>query len=127
MSVILFPSSEFADIASVLAPGASDADKHKRRKFCEALAIVSEANSKAFHASYNGDASDHSKVTSDELMRLTIDYHLSRGASRFKERAKSTLMLLHYNTIANDGTEYATSDTLMALLTLNEAWVRRFG
>ena len=119
MSVIHYTPSELAAVAS-LAAGNTASDEGKRRlsRYLDALAAYSAANTACYVATYREQAPSWTAEDIRREVRAALMPDLIR-------LALSTLDGMQYNLVANDGTDFATTETLRCVLDLTQAIARR--
>lgn len=119
MSVIHFTPEELGPIAA-FAVGNTSSDDGKRKlcRYVKALAAYSAANSLAYAHTYRETTTPY---TEDEIMaRARIRDNVDTWKASI-----STLHLLRYNLISNDGTDFSTVPILHAILSMVQDIARK--
>lgn len=120
MSVIHFGPGDLANVASVaIGNYASDDGKRALDRAIGALALYSAENARAYGESYQADGAQG--WTAEQIRGYVRP---SANVSQLRD-ACSTIELLRYNLIANNGADFASAETLSALLSLALGIARR--
>lgn len=106
MSVFVFGAAAMADVVFVLAEGSGQRLIDERKQYADQLAKVSRANKAAFAAQYGDDVSPW---TAEEIL-LYVGKLATRDLPAAMTRALSTMSMMHYNCITNNGRTLLESD-----------------
>ena len=122
MSVSHFDSEELGNLAACAVGGslASDDGKRRLQRYCEGLALFSIANTQAYRATYPNDTEPAQHYTAEEIYRASR--RTAHGPDH--KRASLTAVLLHYNMIANDGRDFATTEVLGCVCSILARFIR---
>ncbi len=112
MSVAVFDVAQFANLVASVAPV-------YREAMAYLLAKVSRANVAAFAYSYPHDAGRARSATYDQILEMADEITVHT------DLAISTLGLLQYNTIANDGRAFMDHATASQLGMLRQVFDAR--
>lgn len=117
MSVIVFDHEELGNIArAYVGRTTSRNGQQALQQTCDALALISQANAKAYTKTYGEDCEP---FTAEDIMHgcdhIRVD---PAGAMR-------TAQMIRYNLVANDGTDHANIDDLDWLLRIVSALSRK--
>lgn len=103
MSVMFFGADDLGNVAAFLLSSAFQPTKAAIDQVAKDLATISKGNAQAFNAQYAHLGENVKPIASGEILRdlSARDFHTFN-----RSEAKSTLQLLAYNCVDNNGKEY---------------------